>query len=271
VDAKAREAAALKASLEDARRALAVEKAAVATKDARIADLERSTHGHTATATEADGLRARVDALTRELVEKAKDVDEAKRALEAEKAAHARHEAEWKAGGGGGSGADHADDHAGFLQVAQLLDEQGVKDPRGVPAFAATLARFFEDRMADAMARAERGEPVPETPAKDISTRLIGALTELGVTSTHGLDHLFQTVDHLVDAALTHWGPAGGAAAAEQHGGGGDHHADAHAAGDHHPPPHAPDHHAEPHADAGHAAHDAGHGHHRPDASGFVI
>lgn len=156
------------------------------------------------------------------------------------------------------------------------------------------------------MAKFEAGGDAAKTPhasPHDISTQLITLLSGLGVTSEHGLDHLFSTVDHLVDAALTHWGPeeeeGHGHGGEHQHGSGG---AGAGAGG--HPP------HGEPHpapvpghegaagaaAHPGHPevvgvavghgqdAHTADHGqqqqqqhetpkagHHKPDASGFVM
>ena len=271
-DAKSREVATLQAALDEVRRQLAHEKETVASRDRRVAELEHATHGHGATQAEVDALRSRVDTLTRTLADKTREADEARRALETEKELHLKKEAEWRAGGGHAS---DDDDHAGFLQVATLLEEQGVKHPGGTKALASTLAKFFERQMADVMASAERGDKVADTPAHDISSKLIQTLTEQGVTSSHGLDHFFQTIDHLTDAALTHWAPsppgdhaqhhADAHAQAAHHGGGGHHDAHAqpdaahHGGGDHHADAahHGGDHHAE--------------GRHKPDASGFVM
>lgn len=256
------------------RRQLAHEKETVAARDRRVAELEHATHGHGATQAEVDALRSRVDTLTRTLADKTREADDARRALETEKELHLKKEAEWRAGGGGHASDD--DDHAGFLQVATLLEEQGVKHPGGTKALASTLAKFFERQMADVMASAERGDKVADTPAHDISSKLIQTLTEQGVASSHGLDHFFQTIDHLTDAALTHWAPSPPGDHAQ-------HHADAHAHAAHHDGGGHHDAHAQPdaahaggggdhHADAGHHGGDHhAEGRHKPDASGFVM
>lgn len=254
--------ATLQAALDEVRRQLAHEKETVAARDRRVAELEHASHGHGATAAELDVLRSRVDTLTRSLADKTREADDARRALETEKELHLKKEAEWRASGGHGGGGDD-DDHAGFLQVATLLDEQGVKHPAGTKAMAVALAKFFERQMADVMAAAERGDKVADTPAHDISSKLIQTLTEAGVTSSHGLDHFFQTIDHLTDAALTHWAPSPPgdhhAQQQQQHHDTAHHqpHGAAHAQPDaaHHAPPHEPEQHAR----------------HKPDASGFVI
>ena len=157
-DAKAREAATLASALEDARKEarLATERATererrVITLEAELAAAKKAHGGAAADAAVAAGLRAeldiqkaRVDGLTKELVD-------AKRALELKEAERAAAVA-----GGGGHGSDDHGDHTGFLQVAKLLEEQGVKDPRGAPALAATLAKFFEDQMVKREKKMER-------------------------------------------------------------------------------------------------------------------
>lgn len=333
-DAKAREAATLASALEDARKEArsATERATererrVVTLEAELVASHKAHGGAAADAAVAAGLRAeldiqkaRVEGLTRELVD-------AKRALEVKEAERAAAVAGH--GGGHDGGGDHAADHTGFLQVAKLLEEQGVKDPRGAPALAATLAKFFEDQMvrgregekkkmgrfrergmgwngmdegkrgalhcfpplnshplslslfppppappqASAMAKFEQGgggdpaKAAPHASSHDISTQLITLLSGLGVTSEHGLDHLFTTVDHLVDAALTHWGPGEGA---EEHTGGVGAAAAAHHGGEPHPAPVPGGDAAHPaHADPAHPAHaDPAHPAHAAAAAG---
>ena len=153
-----------------------------------------------------------------------------------------------------------------FLQ----RQEQGVKHPQGHRAMASSLARFFEDQMASALATAERGEALPDMPVHDVSTKLISHLSHAGVASSHGIEHLFQTVDHLVDAALTHWKPPSASLATTQphHQEDAGHHHDPHAAahldaaGNHNP--HAAAHH-EQHDAQHHDPHDAQH--HDPHAA----
>ena len=165
---------------------------------------------------------------------------------------------------------------------------------------ASSLARFFEDQMASALASAERGEAMPDVPVHDVSTKLISHLSHAGVASSHGVEHLFQTVDHLVDAALTHWRPPppGATQPAPHHEEHHDPHAqqyhheaahhDPHAAAAHHEQQHHDAHHdprAAAHAGGGHVnAHATGdphhapavadahhHQHHKVDSSGFVM
>ena len=112
------------------------------------------------------------------------------------------------------------------------------------------------------MARFEGGGDAAKAPhatSHDISTQLITLLSGVGVTSEHGLDHLFSTVDHLVDAALTHWGPE---ETSEGHNVGAEHHEAAAGGHEPHPAP-VPGHHEASHPAHGHdaaAAHPA-HGH----------
>ena len=116
--------------------------------------------------------------------------------------------------------------------------------------------------MASALAAAERGEPMPDVPVHDVSTKLISHLSHAGVSSSHGIEHLFQTVDHLVDAALTHWKPPVAPGA-----GGQAHHEDPHAAQQHHEDPHAA---AQHHDSHGHEQHHDPHAHeqhHDPHAA----
>jgi hypothetical protein len=58
------------------------------------------------------------------------------------------------------------------------------------------------------MFKVESGANVRDTPSHEISTMLVTLLNEQGVISAHGTQHMFATVDHLVDAALTHWAPS---------------------------------------------------------------
>ena len=151
-----------------------------------------------------------------------------------------------------------------FLSSSNSLpptkQDQGVTHPQGHRAMASSLARFFEDQMASALASAERGEAMPDVPVHDVSTKLISHLSHAGVASSHGVEHLFQTVDHLVDAALTHWRPPppGATQPAPHH----EEHHDPHAQQQHHEA--AAGHH-DPHAAAAH--HEAAAGHHEAAAS----
>ena len=116
--------------------------------------------------------------------------------------------------------------------------------------------------MAGALAAAERGEAVADVPVHDVSTKLISHLSHAGVASSHGVEHLFQTVDHLVDAALTHWKPPGASLAATQP----NHHHDEGAAHAH--DPHAQQqqqHHSDPHAQQHHEQHHDAHAGHTGD------
>ena len=281
-DATAQQVNALQHQLEETRRELAATRAASAERDRRLAEAEAAAHGHAATAhgasAETEALRSRADTLALSLAALERERDEARHLLEAEKALHLKKEAEWKAaeaahGRGesyGGHQGDGDDDHTGFLQVAKLLEEQGVKHPQGHRAMASSLARFFEDQMASALATAERGEALPDMPVHDVSTKLISHLSHAGVASSHGIEHLFQTVDHLVDAALTHWKPPSASLATTQphHQEDAGHHHDPHAAahldaaGNHNP--HAAAHH-EQHDAQHHDPHDAQH--HDPHAA----